>query len=135
MAKTFTRHYSLTHADRVLKLVRALWRALPEKDRPGVTVQAWSNCREQGYSLENNDLLPREWVTVNFAQQRNSDEVLVIAGPSEEFDVTTNAPSDALWERAGARECYRDDDHAARAILSALQGKPLPLSHRAGVRS
>lgn len=115
----FEKHYSLLHSEKVLKLVR---KNLKGSD-VNVTIRAWSNGREQGFNLSRNE--PRPSGDLVFAQQRNSDAVLIVMGPSEEFDIQTHQPSEKLWETPGARLVIYDDDMAARAIADFLLYYPL----------
>lgn len=103
-------HYSLTRSRKILnKLI---------KDWPRTTggyIEAWSNGREQGYAIklmERRDL--DDWQTCVFAQQRSSDQVIMIAGSALEFDVSTNMPSEKIWSTA---KYFNTDNEAIVAIL------------------
>jgi len=111
------KHYSLVAAEKVLELVKDYLPTAIDKD---CTLKVWANGREQGFYIcrtayESGVVA----VSVVFAQQRNSDEIVVVAGPPQEFDITTNAPSEKVWE--SGRKCYATHDKAARAIVAALK--------------
>ena len=94
------KHYSLIHADIILD---ALFKS-PLKDKD-ITVECWANCREQGYHL----IDYKNEKALNFAQQRNSDSIVIVAGSSRhDFDTSTNSPSDSAWEK-GRVELYPDE--------------------------
>lgn len=119
-------HYSLVHAQKVLKLVRALWNEDPpsREDVFDATVDTWSNGREQGFHVSVTFTAKKENASnirgrgVCFAQQRCSDLLVVIAGDAAEFDITTNMPSEELW--ASGRFEFYSDKAGARAIVDFL---------------
>lgn len=104
-------HYSLAHSNVVLKIVRSALRKTSQR----IVVEAWSNGREQGYYLSGHISSSRGCC---FAQQRNSDTIVVVFGKTTEFDVTTNMPSDKLWQKMV--ELY-PDEVAAAAIVDWMQ--------------
>ncbi len=87
-------HYSLEAANAVLKLIN---KKLPKKFAKGCTLKVWANGREQGYCIDgpSNDVYKNTKKLV-FAQQRNSDYIVVVAGTVFEFD-EQNQPSELLW--------------------------------------
>jgi len=107
------KHYSLIHAAKVLKLIQ---KSRKLKKIP-IRLDNWSNGREQGYSLWVDTFSLGARRRVNFAQARNSDETIVIAGKPLDFDITTNMPTDEVWER---RRYFKDDRDAAEAIIFNL---------------
>lgn len=107
------KHYSLVHADKVLRLLQ---RSRKLKEIP-VCLDNWSNGREQGYSLWVDTFSITNRRRVNFAQARNSDEIIVLAGKPDKFDITTNMPSGEIWPR---RRYFKDDRDAAEAIIFNL---------------
>lgn len=68
-----------------------------------IATQYYINGRERGYSL-------REYVhtnsfdnsrrVVSFAENRNSDNIVVYFGNVEDFDINTNIPIDVVYRRA-----------------------------------
>jgi len=103
------KHYSLVHADKVIDLIQE---RLDSDYR--ISIRAWSNGREQGYHLESFDGNKRACV---FAQQRNSDQLLVVCGIHTEFDIQTNQPTDGVWEH---RQVFAYDKEAANQIVAWL---------------
>lgn len=103
--------YSLQVADRVLEEITKLAKKV-ERDLP-VDVRVWSNGREQGYHLTAGDN------AVVFAENRNSDHILVVVGDKMDFDISTNMPNNKIWEDAmmypGAKPA-----HAAQMIMQHL---------------
>jgi predicted RNA-binding Zn-ribbon protein involved in translation (DUF1610 family) len=128
-------HYSLEHANKVLKIVQDMIEQEAPRDFEG-SIGAWSNCREQGYYLAvdddsyGGDFGERPALVV--AQVRNSDGVLVVAGNTKDFD-THHMPSDRLWEIHGCgyrreakgpgRHSFASDHKAARFIVDHLLRK------------
>lgn len=91
-------HHSLVVAR---KVVSALEKIIPSKIAKDCRIKSWSNCREQGLCLE-------QFFTVNgtldgrkvvFAENRNSDEIVVIHGDNYDFDIQTNQPNDEVWSK------------------------------------
>lgn len=128
-------HYSLEHANLVLKLVQdTLEREAPSEFEG--TIKSWANCREQGYYLERDDLIDIDQrPALVFAQSRGSDGVVVAAGTSVDFDHQLNSPSDELWEIKGnghgrrknvkgrGLHYFSSDLDAARFIVNHLLGE------------
>lgn len=106
-------HYSLSHAYNVLRAVRVLARR--SRVNVEVHVDCWAHGREQGYHLSG------ARIGVCFAQQRCSDQVLVLAGPSHAFHISTNMPNDELWPG----RCFNDDLDAAKCIVELLEADAL----------
>lgn len=111
-----TKHYSLKHSDKVLKLVK---QNLPKDGQSEIVVQAWSNGREQGYHLSHRIIGNRSYNVfgINFAQQRNSDSILVIYGSIKDFDIQTNHPYETIWKD---RKEFSNDADAANFIIETL---------------
>lgn len=112
-----TKHYSLIHADKVLKLVK---QDLPKDVQSEIVVQAWSNGREQGYHLSHRIIGNRSYNVfgINFAQQRNSDNIVVVHGSIKDFDIQTNHPSETIWENN--RKEFSNYSDAAEFIIETL---------------
>ena len=114
------KHYSLEHADKVLKLVvDMIENEAPE--RWGGTIDCWANCREQGYHLTGDTGNFNDNPHLVFAQVRNSDGIVVVYGTSKDFCGQTNAPTDEVWEKR--REHFSSDAKAARFIINRLLKK------------
>jgi hypothetical protein len=88
-------HYSILSSrsllEEILEETNAIWQG-----NGHITVRHWSNGREQGYSLHYH--YSKFYQILNFAQQRNSDNFVIIEGNQFDFDVSTNMPSDTLWK-------------------------------------
>ena len=110
-------HYSLKVARKVVSKVD-----LPKEIAKECTVESSSNCREQGLFIKrfNHAFSTNKALTV--AQQRTSDNIIIIAGHHNDFDVTTNSPSEQLWNKDGARHYFRynEVDEAAKFIKKYL---------------
>jgi len=114
------KHYSLKVAEAIYLMVeQELTNRCVVKSNveDGIVVSAWSNCREQGYHLRVMGNIPD--LCINFAQQRNSNNILVIVGTNSDFDSQTNQPSDELWERAGATKYFQFYEREKAAIFIA----------------
>lgn len=85
----------------------------------GLIVEAWSNCREQGFMVRN------RLKSAVFAEQRNSDDTVVIVGPMAAFDVSTNMPNEDLWNNSEHHKnfSYGQESEAAKFILDYLMEK------------
>lgn len=117
--KKLTAHYSIVAMKKVLAEINKI--GFPVKE---VTYDHWSNGREQGYHIcYNRDASYDNWRAVCFAQQRNSDDILVVFGPAREFDVSTNSPSEKVWENGRKHFMYDESDKAAKFIVNYLMGK------------
>lgn len=118
------KHYSLKHSDKVLNLVKTILKRIKHKET--ITIQVWSNGREQGYHLRFFHLMEGSFETfcVNFAQQRNSDLVLVVPGNHMEFDPQTNHPNDVAWNR---RKEFNNDYSASKFIVEKLLSQTIDM--------
>ena len=104
------KHYSLAHAEKVLKFARKFYKG----KRDDVTIEVWANCREQGFHLVNYT----KKKALSFAQQRNSDETVVVYGDPQDFDITTNAPTDEAWDKRRMHFRESQDEEAGRWIAA-----------------
>lgn len=114
-------HYSLKVARKVVNKIN-----LPKEIAKKCDVLSWSNCREQGLFIRKFEMGKGGkgfGKGVAIAQQRNSEDILVVCGTSTDFDFQTHQPSDELWDRDGARVHFRYDevDKAARYIENFLK--------------
>lgn len=120
-----SKHYSLLHAEKVLKLIRPLAKGL----KFDLDLSVWSNGREQGFYLTRREGTPDGWPALVWAQYRTSDSIVVIFGDHQEFDITTHMPSEKLWggESKGHMKFFHSDkDHeAAKFIVDYLVYYPL----------
>lgn len=85
-----------------------------------LSLGAFSNCREQGFSLSGVPDKGVEVWQVCFSENRNSDEIVVYYGSSRQFDISTNTPNnDRVW---GQKQYFGYDqyDQAADFILGFL---------------
>jgi hypothetical protein len=78
-------------ARRVLAEVKRL--AKKSKDDCYVLVETYSNCREQGFALASCDAFK-----VAFAENRNSDDLVLYRGSRLDFENNSNIPSDEAYE-------------------------------------
>ena len=120
------KHYSILHAEKVLKLIRPLAKGL----KFNLSMALWSNGREQGFYLCRDDFDgPGEWPALVFAQYRTSDSIVVVFGKSTEFDITTHMPAEHLWggEEKGHMKFFPSDKdkEAAKFIVEYLTYYPL----------
>ena len=109
-------HYSLKVARKVVAKIN-----LPKEIAKECCVKSWGNCREQGLHIVKYGVKDGKGVAI--AQQRSSDEILVVCGSDRDFDTQTYQPSDELWDRAGARTHFHYDEieKAAKHIEKYLQ--------------
>jgi len=121
-------HYSLEHANKVLALVQKGVRGVKSANGDHVYVEAWANCREQGYCVKVNSPNWDADVAVCFAQTRSGDSMVVIAGPVREFNNQTNQPSETIWEKN--HRYFNDDAEAARYIAQEILRVVEPVAAR-----
>lgn len=112
-------HYSLEHANKVLTLLRWEVKGVRSANSELVSIEAWANCREQGYCLKVYRQHYDGGIAICFAQQRSSDSTVVIVGPMKDFNNQTNQPSESAWEDARFFG-YDDDEKAARFIAHEI---------------
>jgi hypothetical protein len=115
------KHYSLEHAEKVLKLVGKKLKTIKgnPKEITEITVECWSNGREQGFHLVGPSLFEKSVQCVNFAQQRKSDQIVVYYGNVLDFDISTHQPeTDMVWKTQ--YEYFNDDTVAANFIVKKL---------------
>ena len=120
-------HYSLVVAR---KVVRRLEKILPEEIANNCTIESWSNGREQGLCVSFiNGIVARDWKSILIAQQRCSDNILIIYGNGKDFDISTNGPSERIWNNPDNRIEFHYDEvkEAAKYILDILE-KPLTVN-------
>lgn len=116
-------HPSLKVAWKVVKQID-----LPKEVAKNCSVSSWSNCREQGLHISYMDFHKiltgdsRDFSRgVNVAENRSSDDIVVICGTRFDFDNQTNQANEKCWEN---RKYFRYDkvDEAAKFIASYLTG-------------
>jgi len=110
------KHYSVIHSDKVLSLIKKrLSKVKSKTERMNeVSVEQWSNGREQGYSLF---VYGTKGARINFAQQRNSDTMVVLCGSMANFDITTNQPNDDIWAK---QKFFDTDEICAQYIVDKI---------------
>lgn len=119
---SFELHYSLAHAIQVLRLVRRKLRESPFE----ITVDCWSNGREQGFHLRRysrNSAAPE--VALVIAQHRTSDSMLVIHGEPRDFSIQTHQPDEKLWNVVDNCHLFTDYEEAASYIADLLAFYPM----------
>lgn len=113
------KHSSIIAADKVLTKLKRMWRTEGVDD---ATIRHYANCREQGYHISCGQH------SVSFAEHRSSDQIIVIWGPTMEFD-GAGLISDRLWETnkfqvwpyEGQPDGSRDVSyHLVRTIINCL---------------
>jgi hypothetical protein len=109
--KIFSRNDST--ARKVLAEVKR-WAAL-SKDDSIMCLEAYVNCREQGFALASCD--DRK---VAFSEFRRSDDIVVYFGKRGDFDFNTNIPNEEVYEKA---KFFRFDkvEQAAKFIVKYLE--------------
>jgi hypothetical protein len=120
------KHYSVLHAEKVLKLIRPLAKGL----KFNLTLSLWSNGREQGFYLcRDSEGSPGEWPALVWGQYRTSDSTVVVFGKATEFDITTHMPAEHLWggEEKGHMKFFPGDkdEAAAKFIVEYLTYFPM----------
>ena len=97
------------------KMVKMLRKRLPTKTG---YLYPWCNGREQGFHLVCDGL------AVCFAENRNSDSIVVYAGKSggANFDITTYQPSEDLWTN---RTLFDNEPLAVKFIADFFAKAPV----------
>ena len=99
-------------ASAVLEELRELFSIAPK----GMTayIESYSNGREQGYCLQ---YYNKKMYSFSFAENRNSDDIVVYSGESSDFNTGGNIPSDKIYRRRGF---FQNPKAAAQDIFSAI---------------
>lgn len=99
------------------KMVKMLRKRLPKKTG---YLYPWCNGREQGFHLVCDGL------AVCFAENRNSDHIVVYAGESGcmNFDITTYQPSEDLWKN---RKLFDNESLAVKFIVGFFANKAVSI--------
>jgi hypothetical protein len=90
------------------------WAALSSEDCI-MCVEAYVNCREQGFALASCD--DRK---VAFSEFRRSDDIVVYFGKRKDFAFNTNIPSEEVYESARFFR-YNQQEAAAKFIVKYLE--------------
>jgi hypothetical protein len=114
-------HHSLSHANKVLAIVKKLLNPISGYKSENLSLGVWSNCREQGYciSIYPNNLAGRVYHKLVFAEARSSDQVLVVTGENTDFDMQTNQPSEEAYMKN--RKYFSADIEAAEYIVEFIK--------------
>lgn len=96
----------LNRAAKVLKAVR-----IPRIEGLGAWVNAFNNCREQGYTLVV-DAGPRAYRWFTFCEYRNSDDIVVYSG-------TGYPPPSGVDDASYATKRFFPTEEAAAAFIAA----------------
>jgi len=83
-------------ADRVLKEFKKIARS--SDNTLDVTLGLYVNCREQGYAINDSYYVVKRKVA--FAENRNSDDIVVYFGSSSDFESNTNIPSEEVYRNS-----------------------------------
>ncbi|MGG6281828.1 hypothetical protein ACQ4M3_09680 [Leptolyngbya sp. AN03gr2] len=114
-------HYSLEIAHNILEDIEEIIAPELAKD---CTVESFSNGREQGLFIQTYS--ERNYRCVGFAQQRNSDNIVIYWGVLRDFDVTTHLPvRDEVWDR-NLQFSYDEVEGAARWVVMYLESGETP---------
>lgn len=106
-----SRHKVAT-ANKVLSKISSLSKGLK------LTLEMYSNGREQGYSLlDSEGVWPMKKVA--FSESRTTDKVVVLCGTANDFDMQGNIPSDSVYKN---RKLFlpTEIDKAAQFIIDYL---------------
>ena len=109
-------HYSLAVARKIVNKVK-----VPKDIANHCSVESWANCREQGLSIGVHIGHIDKWKNILVAQQRNSDDILIVVGASSMFDNQTNQPSDEIWDTGRTHFRYNEVDKAVRFIEDIIR--------------
>ena len=106
--------------NRALRVIQGVY--LPEAmaDREAVTVEAYANCREQGLSvwvISNDPFAKLGGMRIAVSENRNSDDIMLCWGPSQDFQTAGNIPDDDSYEN---RRSYFPSEPAASVALKSL---------------
>jgi len=63
-----------------------------------ISLGSWSNGREQGLCLKLTIGPPSAWISFNMAENRNSDDIVIIKDVCGSIDNQTNQPSEEAWK-------------------------------------
>lgn len=108
-----------------LQVARKVLEAVMADERTQSTdayVEAYQNGREQGYCIVRSQFEPAfETLAISFAENRNSDDIVVHAGP-----MAMQGLSERAWHN---RRLFRYDDlSGAVAYIVDLLTRPLPVA-------
>lgn len=102
-----------TAARKVLAEIRKLSHLYGDKSDI-VTIETYSNCREQGFALDS--CVDRK---VAFSEYRNTDDIVVYFGGRADFTFNTNIPNEEVYESKRFFR-YNQIEQAAKFILKYL---------------
>lgn len=111
---------SMYQAFGVLELV------LKKAPELGQGLQAYANCREQGFSIMKLDFSGGEADKsrqVSFSECRNSDQITVYYGSTRDFNFQTNIPTDDTYFNRRKFFGYESFEEAAEWIVAYLKGE------------
>jgi hypothetical protein len=115
--------YSINNsaARKVLGFVKKGLKTLKPADDP-VTLEVYTNCREQGFALHRYTGDRTADRKVAFSEHRRSDMIAVYFGGREDFEFNTNIPSDEVYKNARFFQ-YDQHEKAAKFVLDWLAGR------------
>ena len=104
-------------ARKVLKVIKRLAREAGEHGigEDMIFVESYDNGREHGFALSS-----WEGCKLAFAENRNSDHIVVYTGKSGDFDHNSNIPSEKSFDERTYFD-YNETDKAARFIFNTLK--------------
>ncbi len=88
-------------------------------------LQAYANCREQGFSIMKLDYSNGQdnCLQVSFSECRNSDQITVYYGSPLDFNFQTNIPTDDTYFNRRKFFGYESFEEAADWIVAFLKGE------------
>lgn len=88
-------------------------------------LQAYANCREQGFSIMKLDYSngQNSCLQVSFSECRNSDQINVYWGTTHDFNFQTNIPTDDTYFNRRKFFGYEKYEEAADWIIAYLKGE------------
>ena len=93
-----------THNLIIAKKVLAKVNRTMEKDvAETCCVEAYSNGREQGYSIgQFSTIIPQgiSFKRVSFSENRNSDDIVIYFGKADQFDMSGNIANEEIYHKA-----------------------------------
>jgi len=101
---------SLRRAHRVMGQIHL--GSLTQAEQEEIVVEAYANCREQGYAAYVHGLTTD--VKVVWTECRGSDEMVCYVGTSKSFETAGNIPDEATYESAKHFSNLKGKKHAER---------------------
>lgn len=81
------------------------------------SIEAYSNCREQGYCIKRYNRKDYKIKVVCFAENRNSDQIVVYFSDENKFEMQGNIPDDDSYRNANY---FNDVKSAVKFIVEYI---------------